>query len=94
MSRAGWLLSIAAGVAVGAYAFVQYQKKTVQAEADQLWSLLGLRPGARLGEVGAGTGTMTQKMAERLRSPGHLFATEIDDKRLRQLVKKKVIQAG
>jgi ubiquinone/menaquinone biosynthesis C-methylase UbiE len=91
MSRAGWLLSIAGGVAVGAYAFVQYQKKAVQAEADQLWSLLGLRPGARLGEVGAGTGTMTQKMAERLRAPGHLCATEIDDKRLHQLVKKKVM---
>jgi ubiquinone/menaquinone biosynthesis C-methylase UbiE len=90
MSRAGWLLSIAAGVAVGVYAFVRYQKKIEQAEADQLWALLGLRPGARLGEVGAGTGTMTQKMAERLRAPGHLFATEIDDSRLRQLVRKKV----
>ncbi len=93
MSRAGWLLSIAAGVAVGAYAFVQYQKKAEQAESDQLWALLGLRPGARLGEVGAGTGTMTQKMAERLRAPGHLFATEIDDSRLRQLVRKKVIRS-
>ncbi len=91
MSRAGWLLSIAAGVAVGAYAFVQYQKKSVQAEADQLWSLLGLRPGARLGEVGAGTGTMTEKLAQRLHAPGHLFATEIDDKRLRQLQKKKAM---
>jgi len=90
MSRAGWLLSIAAGVAVGTYAFVQYQKKAVEAEADQLWSLLGLRPGARLGEVGAGAGTMTQKMAERLHSPGDLLATEIDDKRLWQLIEKKV----
>jgi len=91
MSKAGWLLSIAGAAAVGAYAFLRYQERALESEADQLWSLLGLRPGARLGEVGAGTGKMTQQMAERLRNPGHLFATEIDDKRLRQLIKKKVI---
>ncbi|HLH08763.1 MAG TPA: methyltransferase domain-containing protein [Terriglobales bacterium] len=92
MSKAKWLLPIVAGVAAGAFIARQYKKKALAEEADLLWSLLGLRPGARVGEVGAGTGSMTEQIAARLKTPGHLFATEIDDKRLRQLVKKKVQQ--
>lgn len=90
MSKAKWFLSIAAGVAVGAYVYSRYQKRSLGDEADQLASLIGLRPGIRVGEVGAGKGAMTEHIASRLKAPGHLFATEIDQKRLRQLVQRKI----
>jgi ubiquinone/menaquinone biosynthesis C-methylase UbiE len=84
------LLAATAGVAAaGAYAYIEYRKSRLQDEAARLWQLLGLRPGARIGEVGAGSGEMAVVMAQRAGPHGHVYATEIEAGKLRKLERKQ-----
>lgn len=79
-------IAATAGVAAaGAYAYMQYRKAQLDAEAARLWEVLALKPGARVGDVGAGVGNMTVRMAERAGLSGRVFAAEIDERRLRKL---------
>lgn len=51
-------------------------------EADRLMSLLGLKPGMAVADVGAGRGELAVEMAKRLGASGRVYATEIDPSRL------------
>jgi len=46
-------------------------------EADRLAELLGLKPGGRVAEIGAGDGTLAVEMARRVGPSGRVFATEL-----------------
>jgi ubiquinone/menaquinone biosynthesis C-methylase UbiE len=84
------LLALTAGVgAAGAYAYVEYRKERLAKEAARLWEVLGLRPGARVGDVGAGAGEMAALIAARVGPAGRVFATEADTGRLRKLIRKR-----
>lgn len=86
------LLGIAAtaGVAAaGAYAYMQYRKAQLDAEAERLWEVLALKPGVRVGDVGAGVGNMSVRVAERAGQSGRVYAAEIDERRLRKLRVRK-----
>lgn len=83
-----------AGFAVGGVcAFFEYRKQRLQQEANRLWELLGLKPGSRIGDVGAGSGDLTELLARRLGPGGRVLAAEIDGGKLRKLQRRKQ-QAG
>jgi ubiquinone/menaquinone biosynthesis C-methylase UbiE len=48
-----------------------------ESEADRLAALLGAKPGARIGEIGAGDGEMAIALARRVGAGGRVFATEL-----------------
>ncbi|MGZ4820326.1 MAG: hypothetical protein ACXVZM_01890, partial [Terriglobales bacterium] len=61
------LLAAPAGaVAVGAITYYEYRKQRLEQEAERLWELLALKPGSRVGDVGAGTGDITALIAARI----------------------------
>jgi ubiquinone/menaquinone biosynthesis C-methylase UbiE len=86
------LLGIAATAgfaAAGAYAYIQYRKAQMDAEASRLWEVLALKPGARVGDVGAGVGNMSVRIAQRVGPAGRVFAVEIEERRLGKLRRRK-----
>jgi ubiquinone/menaquinone biosynthesis C-methylase UbiE len=86
------LLGIAATAgfaAAGAYAYIQYRKAQLDAEASRLWEVLALKPGARVGDVGAGVGNMSVRIAQRVEAAGRVFAVEIEDRKLGKLRRRK-----
>ena len=86
------LLGIAATAgfaAAGAYAYVQYRKAQLDAEAARLADVLALKPGARVGDVGAGVGNMSVRIAQRVGSTGKVFAVEAEERKLVKLRKRK-----
>ena len=84
------ILSATAGFAVGgAYAYLEYRKQRLQQEADRLWEVLGLKPGSRIGDIGAGNGDLTALLARRAGPGGRVLAAEIDAGRLRKLQRRK-----
>lgn len=83
-------IAATAGVAAaGAYAYVQYRKEQLDAEAARLWDVLALKPGARVGDIGAGVGNMAVRIASRAGENGRVFAAEVDERRLRKLRLRK-----
>ena len=84
------LLAAPAGIALaGAYAYHEYRKQRVQREAAALWDLLGLKPGSRVGDVGAGSGDLTALLAPRIGPGGRVFAVEIEPLKVRRLTRRK-----
>lgn len=84
------LAAAPAGIALaGAYAYHEYRKQRLAQEAARLWDLLALRPGSRIGDVGAGSGDLTALLAQRVGPAGRIFVAEIDPVRLRRLQKRK-----
>jgi cyclopropane fatty-acyl-phospholipid synthase-like methyltransferase len=55
------------------------------AMADEIASMLQLRPGSVVAEIGAGHGQMAIRMARKVGSAGHVYATEIDAARLSEI---------
>ena len=47
-------------------------------ETDRIAEILGVAPGARVADVGAGDGEWSEDLARRVGPRGHVFATEID----------------
>lgn len=83
-------LGLTTSVAVaGAYAYLEYRKTQLDAEAERLWALLGLRRDAHVADVGAGAGDMAQHMAYRVGPGGRVFAAESDSGKLRKLARRK-----
>jgi ubiquinone/menaquinone biosynthesis C-methylase UbiE len=76
-------------VLAGAYAYTEHRKERLEQEAARLWDLLALKPGSRVGEVGAGSGDLTALLARRLGPGGRIFTTEIDPGKLRRLKRRK-----
>jgi predicted methyltransferase len=54
-------------------------------ESAQLAAVLGLREGSRVADVGAGKGKYALEVARLVGPTGHVFATEIDSQRRRQI---------
>jgi ubiquinone/menaquinone biosynthesis C-methylase UbiE len=75
--------------AAGAYAYMQYRKAQLEAEAARLWEVLALKPGARVADVGAGVGNIAARIAERVGPTGRVYAVEIDAGRVRKLHTRK-----
>ena len=87
------LLGIAATAgfaAAGAYAYIQYRKAQLDAEASRLAEVLALKPGARVGDIGAGVGNMSVRIAQRIGEAGKVFAVEIEERKLAKLRHRKV----
>ncbi len=80
-AAAGWLLFARIGAA------------TIRSESAQLATLLGLREGSRVADVGAGKGTYALELARLVGPTGHVFATEIDSK-CRQQSRSAAANAG
>ena len=90
--EAAKLLGIAATAgfaAAGAYAYVQYRKAQLDAEADRLGEVLALKPGARVADVGAGVGNVAVRMASRVGDSGRVYAVEVEERKLRKLRARK-----
>jgi ubiquinone/menaquinone biosynthesis C-methylase UbiE len=84
------LLAAPAGFAVGAaYAYMEYRKQRLQQEGARLWDLLALKPGSRVGDVGAGGGDITKFMASRIGAAGRVYAIEADPAKLGRLQRRK-----
>lgn len=66
-----------------------------QQEANRLNDLMGWKPGQVIAEIGAGEGQMTFAAAARVGSTGHVYTTELDDKKvahLREEVKHRKLE--
>ena len=81
-----WLLVIfcAAGLVSSARAFAQFWG-TKGSEIEKLAPLLELKPGSTVAEIGAGNGAVAIAAGKELGPGGHVYATEIDPKRLNQI---------
>lgn len=60
---------------------------------EQMLDALGLRPGMRVADVGAGVGYHTVRLARRVGPTGHVWATDIQEEMLAQL-RRRVEAAG
>src|SRR5215475_3129944 len=83
-----WLVavSLAGAMTFPTRAFAQWWGSKA-AELDKLAPLLRIKPGMTLAEVGAGSGAVAVAAAEKVGPTGHVYATEIDEKRLGQIRK-------
>ena len=87
-SHSGWgivgVFFVAA--AVGGWLIVaRLSAASARSESAQLATVLGLREGSRVADVGAGKGMYALELARLVGPTGHVFATEIDSKRRRQI---------
>ena len=55
---------------------------TTAGEVERLATWLEVRPGTRVADLGAGDGTFAIALARRVGPSGHVYATEVDEKRL------------
>ena len=60
---------------------------------EKIAPLLGLKPGSTVAEIGAGNGAVAIAAARKVGPAGHVYATEIDPRRLRQ-IRDAVSRAG
>jgi ubiquinone/menaquinone biosynthesis C-methylase UbiE len=61
--------------------------------ADRIATLLELKPGATVAEIGAGHGYMAVRMAEKVGPSGHVYATEVDPDELAE-IEQRAADAG
>jgi len=80
--RARVLVVVGLLAALGAAAVLTASRLMRRAELARLESLLGLRDGMRVADVGAGSGWLAVEMARRVGPSGHVYATELDRGRL------------
>lgn len=59
-----------------------------QIETQRLASLMHWKPGDVVADIGAGGGEMSIDAAEQVGPTGHVYTTELDDKKLQQLKKQ------
>lgn len=87
-SRRRWRivsLVLVAAAAVGWFVVARIDAASIRRESAQLASVLGLREGSRVADVGAGKGEYAVELARHVGPTGHVFATEIDSTRLSQI---------
>lgn len=77
---------LAAVVLVGPTAAFHFLPPAVTGEEARLASLLELKPGVTVAEIGAGTGALSVALARRIQPGGILYSTELDPERRRQIV--------
>jgi ubiquinone/menaquinone biosynthesis C-methylase UbiE len=61
--------------------------------AEEIATLLAVKPGSTVAEVGAGHGQMAIRMAQRVGPSGHVYASEIDPLRIAE-IQQRVRDAG
>jgi tRNA A58 N-methylase Trm61 len=62
-------------------------------ESERLFAVLGLKPGLRVADVGAGDGEWAERLAREVGEAGHVFATEVDASELEK-IQKRIRDAG
>ena len=58
---------------------------SLDSEAARTIEALGLRPGLRVADVGAGNGEWSERIAREVGETGHVYATEVDHEKLQQI---------
>lgn len=87
-ARRAWTLTlllaalVIAAAAVAAASGVHLTRLVGWSEADRLVETLAIAPGMRVADVGAGDGWLAVQVARRVGPSGHVFATELDERRL------------
>jgi predicted O-methyltransferase YrrM len=84
---------LVAAIGLAALIAATHTAEDVAAESVRLAQVLDLGPAATVAEIGAGSGEMTVAVAERLRSKGRMYSTELDRDRLRD-IREAVARAG
>jgi SAM-dependent methyltransferase len=87
-SRSWWRIvgvALVGGAAGGWLIVTRLSAASVRSESAQIVTVLGLREGSRVADVGAGEGTYALELARLVGPTSHVFATEIDSKRRRQI---------
>jgi predicted methyltransferase len=95
-SRSKWTIVGAISVAAAAggwWLFARVSAASIRSESAQLATVLGLREGSCVADVGAGKGAYAVVLARLVGPTGHVFATEIDSK-LRQHIRSAAASAG
>jgi ubiquinone/menaquinone biosynthesis C-methylase UbiE len=67
--------------------------RALGSESDRLFAALGLKPGLRVADVGAGDGEWAERLAREVGEKGHVFATEVDRSEIEK-IKKRMRDAG
>ena len=65
-----------------------HAQETYQTESERLAKLMHWQAGSVVAEIGAGEGEMTLAAARRVGPTGHVYSTELDDKKLEDLKSK------
>jgi ubiquinone/menaquinone biosynthesis C-methylase UbiE len=76
-----------AGIAGAGYAAYRW-RKAARAEVERLAAILGWTPGRVVADIGAGRGSMALAAARRVGPTGHVFATDVDARKLNSVRKK------
>src|SRR5262249_39097518 len=85
-SRAKLAALVAAVAAAGGWLIATQAAATgVRNEAAELAAVLGLDQDSRIADIGAGKGALSIELARHVVPAGHVFATEIDGDRRRQI---------
>ncbi|MHB8503052.1 MAG: class I SAM-dependent methyltransferase [Candidatus Acidiferrales bacterium] len=93
--RKSWILLGAGCVAAATLAFTLYAKASAANEIPKLAALMDWKPGAVVADIGAGDGSYTFAAVEQVGATGRVFATEINQEKLKALrgeVKKRDLQ--
>jgi ubiquinone/menaquinone biosynthesis C-methylase UbiE len=80
--------AITIGLAAAAGAASRFER-----EVERLAELLGIGPGSRVADVGAGNGRVAIALAERVGAEGHVYATEIEASK-REKIERAARDAG
>jgi tRNA A58 N-methylase Trm61 len=57
-------------------------------EQEKLFAALGVRPGLRVADVGAGDGEWAERLAREVGESGHVYATEVDPAEIEKIEKR------
>jgi ubiquinone/menaquinone biosynthesis C-methylase UbiE len=66
----------------------EWSRRDTWQQPEKVMDLIGVKPGMVIGIAGAGRGYFTFKMAPRVGPTGHIFANEINEKKLNYIKKK------
>lgn len=72
---------------------IPYVPKARASETEQLVAALGLKPGQRAADVGAGDGEWAERLARAVGDAGHVYATEVDRSELEK-IQRRIKDAG
>jgi predicted methyltransferase len=73
------------GLAAASAPYLPVVHGTTDDEVERLASWLGIDVGTHVADLGAGDGTFAIALARRVGATGHVYATEIDDRRLAEI---------
>jgi tRNA A58 N-methylase Trm61 len=62
--------------------------RALTSEQQRLFTALGLKPGMRVADVGAGDGEWSERLAREVGDAGHVFATEVDPSEIEKIEKR------